>query len=154
MLGAPGFEPGLYRVKLLDRPCQIQDPDGLAWSVIRVAVLDRTGTILEAPLLAAPIPHVDMVEPELIAFGEHVAVVWSEGEHIDLCSGCFASHRERVVLVDPDTLAPTGDIAELSVPSGGLLSRRSAFVGTTLLTAASIQYHVFSDAALATFVCD
>jgi hypothetical protein len=135
-------------------PLMILDERGEAWAAIRVARIDRRGVILDHARVAAPQRHVDMVEPQLVRAGENVVLDWSEGEHIYSCSGCFPNHRHRMVIIDPRTLSPRSEVAEASVPVGGLLGRSSVFSGGALISVQTIRYHVEASGALTSFTCE
>ena len=127
-------------------------------SVVRLARLDGTGNRLGAPVsLRAFQADVDEVEPTLVPFGEALAVLWGHGSHIYSCAGCVPDHRIDLLLVDPATLTPVSNLLSLnnggSPKAGGLLRRRVAVLGDSLLTTYLLTFHAYAIPGSAVFSC-
>jgi hypothetical protein len=130
-----------------------------AWSVVKVARLDAAGAVLGTPApLRAPEPDTDEVEPALTKLGDNVAVTWARGSRIYVCGGCIPDHRIDMLLVDPATLTPLGDVLTLqpgaTTRAGGLLRRDVAALGSSLLATFNLTFHVHATPGSATFACD
>lgn len=138
----------------------VSDPASLsgAWSTVMVARLDRAGQRLTPPTpMRAPTDSIDEVEPALIPFGDAVAVQWGRGQHIYICGGCVPDTRMDLLLIDPTTLTPLGDVISVSnggtKTGGGLLNRRAVVVGDTLLTTYLLTFHTYASPGSAAFTC-
>jgi hypothetical protein len=130
-----------------------------AWSVVRLARIDGSGTPLGPPaLLRAPADSFDEVEPSLVRLGDAVAVLWARGTHIYLCGGCVPDHRIDLLLIDPIELTPLSDVVSISngggTHAGGLLRRQLAVLGQSLLMTYRLTFHVHNNPGSATFECD
>jgi hypothetical protein len=130
-----------------------------AWTVVRLARLDRSGAPLGVPvLLRAPTDSVDEVEPLLARFGNAVAVTWARGYHIYVCAGCIPNHRIDLMLIDPVDLVPISNVVTLTNGGGqnigGLLRRQAVVLGSSVLVTYNLTFHVHATAGSATFVCD
>jgi hypothetical protein len=125
-----------------------------AFSVIRVARLDESGTLREAPVVVrAKVDDVDSIEPHLARFGSNVALSWSTGNHIYVCAGCVPDNKIELVVIDEETLAPVSNVVELVPTSGGLLRRRIAVLGDDLASIFQITFHVHSETGTGAFRC-
>jgi hypothetical protein len=133
-----------------------------ASAIVRLVRLDAAGTRLgtPAPLRATEV-DVDEVEPSLVAFKDAAAVLWGRGRHIYLCAGCVPDHRIDMLVVDPTDLVPLSAVTTLApVPApgatgaGGLLNRDVAVLGSSILTAFNVTFHVNHLSASGAFTCD
>jgi hypothetical protein len=127
-------------------------------SVVRLARLDAEGNRLgEAASMRRFQYDVDEVEPTLVPFGDAVAVLWGHGSHIYICGGCVPDHRVDLLLVDPATLAPVGNLVSLTnggdPRGGGLLRRQVGVLGSSLLTTYLLTFHTSAKPGSAAFDC-
>ena len=85
------------------------------------------------------------------------AVLWGRGSHIYVCGGCVPDHGIELLLVDPATLAPVSNAISLTnggdPRGGGLLRRRVAALGDSLLTTYLLTFHVHATPGSALFTC-
>lgn len=129
-----------------------------AGSVVRLARLDGAGNRLGVPVsLRAFETDADEVEPALVPFGDALAVMWGRGSHVYRCGGCVADHRIDLLLVDPATLTPVSNLVSVNnggdPKAGGLLRRRVAVLGDSLLTTYLLTFHTFAAPGSALFTC-
>jgi len=129
-----------------------------ASAVVRVARLDSAGVRQGAPVALRPhTPDVDEVEPTLVPFGDAVAVFWGRGSHIYICGGCVPDNSIELLLIDPATLTPLSNLISLTnggdPRGGGLLRRRVAVLGESLLTTYLLNFHVHATPGSAVFRC-
>jgi hypothetical protein len=131
-----------------------------ATTAIRLAPIDENGAPRHpSVLLREPTLDIDEVEPDLVRFGDAIAVVWARGAHIYICGGCMPDHRIDLVLIDPETLNPLSALATVNprdqakTPGGGLTSRDDTVVGDSILMTFLQQYHTSSDSGAAAFTC-
>jgi hypothetical protein len=135
-------------------------PGGLhdGGSVVRLARLDGSGNRIGAPVsLRAFQADVDEVEPALVPFGDTLGLLWGHGSHIYACSGCVPDHRIDLLLLDPATLTPVSNLLSLNnggdPKAGGLLRRRVAVLGDSLLTTYLLTFHTYATPGSAVFTC-
>jgi hypothetical protein len=133
---------------------ETENRDG--YSVVRLLRIDAGGHALApAADLRQKEEHIDEVSPTLIELGNAVGVLWSRGDHIYGCSGCIPDHSLELVLLDPVLLQPVSNVVKLPPPArGGILRRSVTVVGSKILTALEISFHVHSEPALAAFSCE
>jgi hypothetical protein len=163
--GLSGFEPpttallatgGGYLVAWAEEKIGLGDSG--ASSVVRLARLDSAGVRQGTPaVLRAATKDIDEVEPTLVPFGDAVAVFWGRGGHIYICGGCVPDNSIELVLVDPATLTPVSNVLSLGnggdPRGGGLLRRRVAVLGESLLTTYLLHFHVHATPGSAAFKC-
>jgi hypothetical protein len=72
-------------------------------------------------------------------------VLWTEGEEIYICGGCFPNNALHLVWIDPTELVPIS--APLVVPplAGGFTDEQAAFLGDSILVTADLRFHVHSE---------
>jgi hypothetical protein len=85
-------------------------------------------------------------------------VLWGHGSHIYICGGCVPDHSMDLVLIEPTTLTPVSNVLSLSnggdPRGGGLLRRRVAVLGPTLLATYLLTFHVHATPGSAAFRCE
>ena len=120
---------------------------------------DRAGLLIAwatgAPVrLAAMEDSVDDVEPDLVPFGDALALLWARGSHIYVCGGCVPDHDLHAVLIDPASLDPLSQVVKVSSEQGGLLRRDVAVLDDDLLTTVEVTFHTSAEPAFASFHCE
>lgn len=129
-----------------------QGMDGTT-TVIRVARLDRDGRSLAEAPVRAPVADVAETEPLLVPFQGAVALLWTTGEHIYICGGCYPDNRLDFVLLDPDRLVPISDVRSLPNGPGGVKDVAAAVDGDDLPLAYLLAYHVSQSPASGWLTC-
>jgi hypothetical protein len=133
--------------------------DSDASSVVRLARLDRAG-VRQGPAVAmrSHTKDIDEVEPALVRFRDTVAVFWGRGNHIYICGGCVPDTRIELLLIDPSDLNPVSDLYSINnggnPRGGGLLRRRVAVMGSSLLTTYLLTFHVHATPGSAAIRCE
>jgi hypothetical protein len=126
------------------------------YSIVRVLRIDPYGHAL-GPVtdVRSMEEHIDEVEPSLIMYEDAVGLLWGRGSHIYACGGCVPDHSLEFVLLDPVELYPLSNVVRVPPPSrGGLLRRSTAVVGTNILIATEVVFHVHSEPAFAAISCN
>jgi hypothetical protein len=126
--------------------------------VVRLARLDGAGNRVGVPVSLRKFQSdADEVEPTLIPFGDALAVLWAHGSHIYSCAGCVPDHRIDLLLVDPVTLTPVSNVVSVTnggaPKAGGLLRRRVAVLGDSLLMTYLLTLHTYAIPGSAAFTC-
>lgn len=124
---------------------------------IQLAKFDATtgARILAPQPLQAPLVDVENVDPELIALGDNVGLVWSQGSVIYICAGCMPDNHLNFVVLDGESLDPVSELVTLEnrAPAGGFTQPRLTQLGDDILIASSLEYHTSSEGAFATVRC-
>jgi hypothetical protein len=125
------------------------------YSVIRLARLDAQGKVVgKSVQLDRVMDSVDDVEPQLVPFGDALALLWARGSHIYICGGCIPDHDLHAVLIDPESLTPLSNVVKVGAEHGGLLRRQTLVQESDLLAAFEIMFHTNSYPAFAAFHCE
>ncbi len=135
--------------------------DSGASVTIKVARLDGEGNVIEVAPVRPVTAEVEEVQPVLVPFGDHVALFWSSGSVIYICTHCSPHHRIDMVLLDPATLVPVSEPTSLVPsgaggmldPSGGFLDLQAAVTGDDFLMTFAERFHVSADPLSATVRC-
>jgi len=90
-----------------------------------------------------------------VPWGDALALLWGRGTHIYVCGGCVPDHSVNLVLIDPDTLSPRSNVAQVRPTQGGLVNRSHARSGETdLLMKVEVQFHTNFEPGFAAFHCE
>ncbi len=127
--------------------------DSPASGVVKIARLSADGESLEEAPVRAARDNVDEVEPVLLPFQGAAALLWSSGTHISICAGCHPDNSLFLVLLDPATLVPVGDLLTLPPTTTGLLDASLAAKGDDLLAAFQLFFHVSHEAGAGVLHC-
>ena len=88
------------------------------------------------------------------------AIAWGRGTHIYICGGCVPDHRIDLLPIDPNDLTPLGDLVSVTngaaspaTKAGGLLRKRVAVSGTSLLATYQLTFHVHATPGSTALTC-
>jgi hypothetical protein len=105
--------------------------------------------------LQAPVEDQENTQPKLVAVGEDLGLVWSQGGVIYICAGCMPDNHLEFVVLDGEDLNPVSEVVRLEndEPMGGFILPQIASVGDALLVTSSLQYHVSGEGAFGSITC-
>jgi hypothetical protein len=128
------------------------DPDG--HSVVRVARVAGDGREVRAlERLQASEDEIIHIQPALTAIDDGViALSWSRGTFIPVCSGCVSDNTRRLVLLEPRDLVPLGELVEMEGVTGFSSAAMISSAGE-LVHLLGLDYHAISNVALARTRC-
>jgi hypothetical protein len=109
----------------------------------------------ESVALQAPVEDQENTQPKLVAVGEDIGLVWSQGGVIYICAGCMPDNHLEFVVLDGEDLNPVSEVVRLEneEPMGGFILPQIASVGDSLLVTSTLQYHVSGEGAFASISC-
>lgn len=105
--------------------------------------------------LQAPVEDQENTQPQLVAVGDDLGIVWSQGGVIYICAGCMPDNHLEFVVLDGEDWNPVSARVTLenNQPMGGFTYPQIAKAGETLLVTSSLQYHVSGEGAFGSITC-
>jgi hypothetical protein len=121
--------------------------------VIQLAILDGEGRS-ELHQLQAPVDDVHNRWPSFVELDDRVGLMWTSGTAFRICVGCIADDDLHFVLLDPDAVVPASDVVTQPHVMNGIVAPIGAFVGSDMLTAASLDFHASTRPATGALRCE
>lgn len=132
----------------------VLDPDPTGNAVVRITKLDAdSGAPIGAiERLQAVEQNILNDQPLLAEIDGQLALSWSRGTYVAICSGCKSDSKRHVLLLDPDTLVPRSNVSIIA-SSPGFSRVDQAARGNELALLLGIDFHASSALALAHVEC-
>jgi hypothetical protein len=108
-----------------------------------------------AVALQTPVEDQENTQPDLVAVGDDIGLVWSQGGYIYVCAGCMPDNHLEFVVLDGDDLNPVSELVTLenTQPMGGFILPQIASIDETLIVTSSLQYHISGEGAFGSITC-
>jgi hypothetical protein len=105
--------------------------------------------------LQAPVEDQENTQPKLVAVGDDLGLVWSQGGVIYICAGCMPDNHLEFVVLDGEDLNPVSEVVRLENDEamGGFILPQIASIGDSLLVTSTLQYHVSGEGAFGSITC-
>ncbi len=120
--------------------------------LVRIAEVDAEGNAaLHA--LQAPVEGQEDMYPTFVSFEDRVGLAWTTGSIIWICGGCIGDHDMHFVLLDPQTLVPSSEVATHLHMTNGAITPLLAVDGEDIATAANLDFHASTLGATGAMRC-
>jgi hypothetical protein len=122
------------------------------WTIVELAAIDSEGSEV-IHQLHAPVNDVSSSYPTLFRLDGRLGLLWSSGAAIYICAGCFVDNDLKLVLLDPDDLAPASEVATHAHAEHGYVQPAAVVLGQDVLSVSSQDFHALSYPAAAVMHC-